>query len=598
MKFIIPALLLFMAGCSDKKLEENPYTVFTADYFKTTTGFDNGVNALYSGLRFLYGPDANVGLTSCGADEFSSGEQPRVGNGLDVLTLNNYTLDAAHGSIQTPWNRSFSIVNQATGLIQFIDDVPLTPTQKSNYLAQIRFMRGLVYLNLVQMYGAVPLDLGAGDLVFNDKPFQGFNRKDTVVLLAKNYDAIIADLTYASANLPSQRPATAFRLQKSTAFHFLAKAHIHRAYSSARKTDDFAKAYTAAMEVINNQATYGTALQTFYSDVFRPRNDYNSEILFSVERIPGNFIANEIADPTGIGGNTKGVDAPNFFCNDYTSVRSPLNTSGTQPVSTRTVLYGRPIRRVAPTNYTVNIAFADKVNDSRYEGTFRQVYLASTTGGGFTADVDTGFVMALSNRIADSLNGISPAGPRLKPYRVIAPREFYLSGGSIDPTLTRNMAPNISKYEDPDKIQANNQGTRPFVVARLAETYLLAAEAAWATGNSTEAMNLINVLKRRAVNRPGLSVAQQDARYNNIRITNPATITLDFILDERTREMCGECTRWPDLAVRNKLVERVILYNADGAANVRPFHRLRPIPIGQLNNTVDPNVAQYQNPGY
>ncbi|MCU0334715.1 MAG: RagB/SusD family nutrient uptake outer membrane protein [Chitinophagaceae bacterium] len=603
MKSTYPILILLLLatafGCS-KKLEENPYTVFSVDYYKTPSGFENGVNALYSGFRFIFGPEGAVGLGTVGTDEFTFAEQPRNGAGgtQDFLVMGRYTLDPAVGSILTPWNRSFNSINLANGLLEFAPDVPLANDRRNTFLAEIRFMRAFYYLNLVQYFGAVPVDLGSGDLRFNQQPFQGFNRQDTVALLKRNYEVIIEDLDFASKNLPDRRPAGAFRLSKAVAFHMLAKAYIHRAYSSARQSDDFAKGYTAATEIINNLGRYGTALQTFYADVHRPRNDYNSEILWSIERIPGNFIANEISNPTGIGGNTKGVDAANDFCGDYTQVRAPLNTSGTQPVSTRTVLYGRPIRRFCPTPWLYNTAFADKVNDSRYEGTFRTVYIASTTGGGFTANVDTGFVMALTNRIADSLNGIAPAGPRLRPYRVIAPREFYFVGGSIDATATRNMYPSISKYEDPDKIEPNNQGTRPFVVAKLSETYLLAAEAALATGNATAAMDLINVLKRRAVNRPELNEAQRLARFDLIRLTSPSQVTLDFILDERTRELAGECSRWPDLAVRNKLVERVRLFNSDGAPNVRDFHTRRPIPQSQLNNTVDPNPQQYQNPGY
>jgi hypothetical protein len=596
---IIASSMLFAAGCS-RKLEEKPFTVFSVDYYKTPTGFENGLHAMYSGLRFIHGPEGAVALGTVGTDEWTFAEQPRNGAGgtQDFLRMGNYTLDPATGSILTPWNRSFNLINMANALIEFAPEINMPEATKTRLLGEIHFMRGLYYLNLVQYFGAVPLDLGGGDLKFNQNPFQGFNRKDTVALLAKNYEAIIEDFTFATQNLPDQRPAGAFRAHKGAAFHFLAKAHIHRAYSSARKPDDFTMAYNAATEVINNLSKYGAALQTFFADVHRPRNDYNSEILFSVERIPGNFIANEISNPSGIGGNTKGVDAANDFCGDYTAVRAPLNTSSTVPVSTRTILYGRPIRRVCPTPWLYNTAFADKRNDSRYEGTFRTTYIASVTGGGFTADVDTAFIMALTNAIADSLNGILPVGPRLKPYRVIAPREFYFSGGSVSAEVTRNMYPSLSKYEDPDKIEANNQGTRPFPLAKLSETYLLAAEAALGSGNLGEALTLINTLKRRAVNRPNLSEAERIARYNVIRIPSTAQINLDLIIDERTRELCGESTRWPDLAVRNKLVERVRLYNSDGAANVREFHKLKPIPQGQLNNTVDPNPGQYQNPGY
>jgi hypothetical protein len=336
-------------------------------------------------------------------------------------------------------------------------------------------------------------------------------------------------------------------------------------------------------------------LQPYYADVHAVGNDYNSEILFSIERVPGNYAASEVPNPQGIGG-TKGMDASNDFCGDYTAVRSPLKTSATTPVGDRTVQYGRPIRRFCPTPWTYNVAFADKKNDSRYEGTFRTVYIASRTVGDFTAGVDTGFVMALTNEMADSMNAIP------KPYRVIAPREFYFIGGSTSGSATEgtsNMYPSLSKYEDPARGVPNYPGARPYPVCKLGETYLLAAEAAMQTGREGEAMELINVIKRRAANRPGLSAAEVTERYNVIRLTAPSQVTLDFILDERTRELCGESTRWPDLAVRGKLVERVKLYNTDAAAAItQGKHELRPIPQSQLDRVVDENAARYQNPGY
>lgn len=601
-KIILPSFLvlfsLLINGCS-KKLEENPYTVFSVDYFKTPTGFQNGVNSLYSGMRFLYGPEGAVALGSVGTDEWTFAEQPRNGAGGtgDFLTLGNYAIDPSNGALLTPWNRSFNNINLANGLIEFAPEVQLPALEKNIALGEVRFLRALYYLNLVQYFGAIPVDLGSGELKFNQTPFQGFNRLPTDQLLVKNYQVIIDDLIFATQNLRDRRPANAFQASKAAAFHLLSKAYLHRAYSPAKQSDDFAKAYAAAMEIINNQSKYGVSLLQNYADIHSPGNDYNPEIIFSIERIPGNFAANEVGNPAGIGGG-KGVDAANAFCGDYTAVRAPLNSSATQPVSTRTVLYGRPIRRFCPTPWLYNVAFADKVNDSRYEGTFRTVYIASVTGGGFTANTDTAFVMALTNRIADSLNGVSPVGPRLKPYRVIAPREFYFIGGSVDGATTRNMYPSLSKYEDPGKLEPNNAGSRPFPVAKLGETYLLAAEAALGNNNTTEAFNLLNVLKLRAAFRPGLTSAQVTLRYDAIKLTSASQVTLDFILDERTRELCGESSRWPDLAVRGKLVERVKLYNTDGATRIQNFHALRPIPLNQLDRVTDVNKAQYQNPGY
>ncbi|HMT74067.1 MAG TPA: RagB/SusD family nutrient uptake outer membrane protein [Chitinophagaceae bacterium] len=601
-KLLIASLVLGMIvapGCT-KKLEENPYTVFSVDYFKTAGGFRSGVYSLYSGMRYLFGPEGAVAMGVAGTDEWAMGDQARAGAAGDLTTFCNYTLDNTGGSILTPWNRSFNNINLANALVEFASEVPIPDAEKAVLLGETRFLRGLYYLNLVQYFGAVPLDLGSGELKFNQTAFQGFNRLPLNEIFVKDYQAIIDDLIFATQNLPDKRPSGEFKLSKAAAFHLLAKAYLHRAYSAAKQTSDFQNAYNAAMTVVNDTAKYGCGLIPAYADVHKPGNDYNKEVLFSIERVPGNYAASEVPNPDGISG-TKGMDASNDFNGNYTAIRAPLNTSSTTPVGTRTVQYGRPIRRFCPTPWLYNTAFADKFNDSRYEGSFRTVYISSQTGGGFTSGTDTAFMMALTNQIADSLNGISPAGPRLKPYRVVAPREFYFVGGSIDgsQTATSNMYPCMSKYEDPARGVANYPGARPFPVCKFSETYLLAAEAAMQLGNLTGAMDLINVLKKRAAFRTGMSIAERDIRYDKIKLTAPAQVTLDLILDERTRELCGESTRWPDLAVRGKLIERVQLYNTDAATNIRANkHELRPIPKSQLDALTDADKAKYQNPGY
>ena len=120
-------------------------------------------------------------------------------------------------------------------------------------------------------------------------------------------------------------------------------------------------------------------------------------------------------------------------------------------------------------------------------------------------------------------------------------------------------------------------------------------------GHPADAVTLINALRTRAAYRPGLTATDLAARVAANQVTL-SQINLDFILDERTRELCGECIRWPDLAMRNKLVDRIQRYNPDGAAKVAAFNNLRPIPQSQINSVVDPasdpNRNKYQNPGY
>lgn len=70
---------------------------------------------------------------------------------------------------------------------------------------------------------------------------------------------------------------------------------------------------------------------------------------------------------------------------------------------------------------------------------------------------------------------------------------------------------------------------------------------------------------------------------------------IDFILDERSRELFGEMKRWNDLKRTGKLLERVKKYNSDATPNIKDFHLLRPIPTNQIVRT---NDDYPQNLGY
>jgi hypothetical protein len=130
---------------------------------------------------------------------------------------------------------------------------------------------------------------------------------------------------------------------------------------------------------------------------------------------------------------------------------------------------------------------------------------------------------------------------------------------------------------------------------RFAETYLIAAEAAFKAGNTTNAATMINVLRTRAAFRTTNSAAQNTAAAAAMQIT-PAQITLDFLLDERTRELFGEWTRWYDLVRTKSLQARLATYNP--IANFNPARDyLRPIPQSQIN-LVTTGPKYPQNPGY
>ena len=74
-------------------------------------------------------------------------------------------------------------------------------------------------------------------------------------------------------------------------------------------------------------------------------------------------------------------------------------------------------------------------------------------------------------------------------------------------------------------------------------------------------------------------------------------ITLDYILDERARELGGEQLRWFDLKRTNKLQSRISAMNPDAKKYYQPYHMVRPIPQTQVDAVT--NKTEFtQNPGY
>lgn len=583
------AVSMIMVRCN-KKLDEHPFTQFTTAFFQSPTGLQSAINTLYSGMRYNYGPEPSLSITVMGTDEYTGGDQVTASTGGQyvrsfALYGGSTPISPSDGSLLNIWNSNFSLINLANGVVGFAPGVTMDATAKNTIVAEARFLRGLYYLSLVTQFGAVPVDLGGGDLAFNTSAYQGFNilingSKDSVLL--KDYNAMISDFTFASQNLPDQRPAAAFKLSKAAAYLMLSRVYTYKGYSTLKQSSDFTNAYTAAMEVINNQGKYGVALQQDFANVHKQGMDYNSEILYSVERLPGDLNDNEVPTSTNPAG--KGNNASIDFAPNYTDI-----AGAKAPGVGREAIWGRPYRRFAPTSWLLNTCFADKYNDSRFQNSFRMMWY-TTVGGAAGAAInygDTAYVLAETQAQADSFTALH------RPFAIVPPSKFWTLQNN-DPQA---IFPYNQKFADSTKGNYNDVvDGRPYKVARFAELYLLAAEAAMQNGDVSTATTLINVLRTRAAYRSGLSALQLSARVAAMQI-NSSQVTLDFILDERSREFCGESMRFPDLAMRGKLVDRVQKYNPDAGPNVKAFNVLRPIPQSQLDAVTTKNPA-YQNPGY
>ncbi|MBK5261075.1 MAG: RagB/SusD family nutrient uptake outer membrane protein [Peptostreptococcaceae bacterium] len=339
---------------------------------------------------------------------------------------------------------------------------------------------------------------------------------------------------------------------------------------------------------------------------------------------------------------TGGSAPDNFACWMVTpqmeNLRSAKNADGTGATSSvprEAVQWGgRPWTRMAPPIGVFTKTFADKTNDSRYDGTFTSVYHANWNKSASTASINVMYnannmpvypgdailtflpdeTLAGSITYPSSGGGVSNIGAGQVPGRadyVISPnginRQYYPGLWKIGTYRTDNGTGLGSP---------NGSTCRPFDIAKFSELYLVAAEAAVKgatikTGQS--ARELVNVLRARA-GKWSFSNADNAAKIedNSLAMTTatPASIDIDYILAERSCEFFGEGYRWFDLVRTQKWEEIAGTYQICDAGSHTPktftrtinkaVHYLRPIPQGQLDrlDMSTEEKAAYQNPGY
>ena len=126
----------------------------------------------------------------------------------------------------------------------------------------------------------------------------------------------------------------------------------------------------------------------------------------------------------------------------------------------------------------------------------------------------------------------------------------------------------------------SGQSANDFIRMRLAETYLYRAEAYLMKGDLEKAAADINVLRNRAQATP----------------VTPDQVNIDFLLDERARELLVEEPRRRTLMRLNLLYDRVTRYNPSSASSVQPHHNLWPLPQSVIDSNIGEVLAQ--NPGY
>lgn len=507
-------------------------------------------------------------MTCIGTDEFMRGID---GNSDINLYSSNYT--STNGSVANIWKAAYTFINTCNGLIDNAAKVDLPQAAKDKLIGEVKFLRANYYFILVQFYGGVTLNKD-----FQATPTTSATRSS----LADMYDFIIEDLKAAIAILPASPKSTGVLPGKATAAaakHVLAKVYLARAGSAAKKPDDYHNAYLTATDLISGSASIGLGLLPDFGKVFAEGNEDNAEVLWSVQHT-SNLAYN--------GPNNSGIS--NFSADNVLN-HMWVPQYEKQPGMVRSMDYGRPYIRCIPTRWLTDTVYKEKVIDSRYSKTFQTVWYANNPDpkgypvwpnplpAGAPAGAVSGQPKFAFGDTAIYMPGVDASDAQIKAakYLLMPPRKY-----------ANNLSPAMKKYFDTKRANLNDPSVRPVIVFRLAETYLVAAEAAFMDGDVPNAVKYLNLLRERA--------AATGANPQLMDIT-AADISLNFILDERSRELCGEMVRWWDLVRTGKLLERVRLHNPEAAPNIIDKHILRPIPQAQIDATITGDPYP-QNPGW
>ncbi len=638
---MLVAALGLTSSCSDSFLDEELKTAYDTEHFDTESGIQSLVIGTYYQVFALeFAGEVPLTATESGTDEFQAGSDSSnyiwnsygSGFGSFITTTNANTIIA-----NTNWDNLYIGIGNANQLIISATAIVSTNNAiKKTALGEGYFMRAFNYLKLVSQYGGVPLKLDVSSAIETE-----FKRATAEQVFTQ----IISDFTQAY-NLLDNAGGSA-KITKDAVAHYLAKAYLARAseindsWNSATKTADLQKVVTLSDEVIARHPLAPNFASLWSFTVADGANEKLSEVILA-----GQFNSSLL--------NTGSNQQHLYFLSVYDQL----------PYFLRNVAGGRPFSRLAPTYFAYDVF--DKVNDSRLWKSFQTKLNVNKPSGKYVnGDLGAMYLLnaATDTRFAKSRNNdviINPKTGKTIPTVTVAYAADKI-GFSAD--IHRYFA-SLSKYLDGSRIDVTNtRGSRDIILARSADTYLMAAEAKIRLAKAgaasfSDALVYINAVRDRATYKTGENRASyvdglagwtvsgqnglpssyigENSYYesNDIAVptTAPTTLTISsitalpapdlaviaklgyssdydkmlcLVLNERTRELCGEFHRWGDLSRTKTLVARAKAYNPEASPNIKDTHVLRPIPQafldGITSNGVPLSAAEktaMQNPGY
>lgn len=588
-----------LTACS---LEEyDPSTETLEKAYSYPEGYKSLINSCYMNLYYIYGKIDGIGPLEMGCDLWINSTNAES-------TYSAYQdLNTSVGSLKTIWQSLYATVNLCNTAIALVDKVKdLTDEQKNQLVAEAYFLRGWAYFHLVEQFGGVVLtEKGSAiDAVVDNSP----KRSEETAF----YDLIIKDLQFSCTNLPITQNDRG-RASRKAAYAMLAKACLQRTRLGDKQT--YAKmALDAAQELINNPSEYNCSLYTSddnesgFAKLWKDENNKNNSEFLFVEAIDA---STNYANPEGTNrGRTR-----QYYLMDLKGVGSAWGTQESD-----TWLGRANSRSFKPTKYLMTGVFDPSENtpDTRYANTFIYKYYNASWGdkkitqsmiNTYGKDpslldhviLNTAAVPSPNTNIRNSWKsaainmeddkGLSVFTPNwtiaktekaLIPCLVADPSDMFNADGTwTEDTQMKEVYPSMSKYSGWTYCYDRQCWMGDFAIIRLGEVYLIAAEAALLYNqDKTTALSYVNDIRKRAALK---------GRENEM-LANESDMTVEYILEERARELAGEHLRWYDLKRTGNLTKAYLARtNPDITLFDETKHFVRPIPVSFLNAIANPD---------
>jgi hypothetical protein len=566
-KNIIAALSLILmisgSACNKTFLEEKPLAIIAPDnLYVNKQGFESGLYGLYSQWREerkgINGTSNDMAITAAMVGVDNAYSLRPAGNAPEQV-FNDFgvKLNSADGYVRRVWEWLYKIVNGANTIIDRSENsaISWSDKDKKQIVGEAKLIRAWAYRHLTYLYGDVPLSLteSKGSSIKTDW------ERSPVAVVRK---AMEADLLYAEENM-ADLPVVEGRAGKVVASHYLAELYL--------ATGEFQKAKDKALAVTQNTnynlttARYGTnaALPgTPFTDMFLDKNSNRSQ---------GNrealwVIQNEYLSTGGDANIMR-----RWWVNRYNDIK--VGTPSKTPLTFSQEYGGRGLGRFAVTKFALSLYGPGDQRGSAFA--YRLFYLMNNAASlPANANINTVATCALPGYTS------GPTGGRLGIDTV------RLSFNCDEPAPNATAAPNwpsIRKWDWAPGDTADVQNSSNFndqIYLRLADTYLLLAEAQFRLNDLTGAAATINIIRARAGAAP----------------ITPALVTLNFILDERSRELITEEHRRYTLLRTGTWFARTQLYNKYAGTRIVLRDTILPIP----QSVIDANLGKImpQNSGY